>query len=211
MTGNMASSRAGVTEGVMRGMTQDRLADVGSQLYQNAANQAAQAGLLAGQGNLRSDLSTQGDALTGYINLANQGIPGVANSFNTGKNLIDMQLAGGRGFQAQDQMAITDEVNRFNFNQQAPYQQYADIFNIMSGTIPGGAGVGYKPNPLDQALQGALVGAGIWQGGQEAGWWGQPQNNPLAATPTVQPALPGPSVAGFSSPPGGFAYNPYLR
>ena len=165
-SGNMASSRAGVAQGIMERGAQDRMADVGSQLYQNALNQAQSAAMTGGQQQLGADLRTQGDTLRGFGQFANIGLPGLGNAFNTGKSNLGMMLSGGQGFQQQDQLGINEDIARFNFNQQAPWDYYRNQIAMLGSTTPAGAGINPQQTPgasgLQMGLQGAMAGLGLY-------------------------------------------------
>lgn len=162
MSGNMPSTRAGVAQGIMERGAADRKGDIASQLTSNAVNQAQAAGMAGGMGNLRSDLSTMGNLLQGYGNFANIGLPGLMNAYNTGKGNIGMGLAGGSGFRDFEQLGIDEAVDRFNFQQQAPWQRYTDQLNLLSSTLPGGSQLPNNPSALDKGLQGAMTGLGLY-------------------------------------------------
>jgi hypothetical protein len=118
-------------------------------------------------------------------------MPGFNNMFNTGKSVIDMMQAGGAGFQGQEQLGINEAMNRFDFNQMSPYLTANQQLGVVNQTTPMGMGVGQLPNTpstLDQMMQGGLAGLGIYNAGQDAGWWGG-SNPALSATSFMAPQM----------------------
>lgn len=153
-TGNMAGSRAGVAEGIATRGTQDRMADVESQLIQNAINQANQAGYGGGSQNLGANLQTQGDILGGYGSQAQLGLPGLASSYATTANAAGLGL---------DAAGVLQDYN------QARLDRHRDLLGwqipLMNMTTPAGAGgVGTpytSPSWLTGTLEGIDMGAGL--------------------------------------------------
>jgi hypothetical protein len=136
-TGNQFSSKAEQSE---------RLA--GRDLQQVISD--SQGSFLANQ--LGSARGLQGSAIGNAPNVTQLGLQPGANQFNVGSV-----------FQGQNQQGITDQVNAFNFNQQAPsnlLNQYLAQFGSASGT---GAGSGFSSTPGASTNQfaGALGGAAI--------------------------------------------------
>ena len=167
---NMGASGAGQAFGTRganqtaiaaRGL-QDRAADTASQLWANAANQANAGAMAGGQMNLGS-ANKMVDTLTqGFQNYANMGL----NANNQGYNMMSQNLGNkidaGNMVQGNNQAKVDEDVNRYNFNMQAPYDRYEqnlDMYNMMklNGT-PGRTG----PSTLQNILNGAQAGAGLW-------------------------------------------------
>lgn len=137
------------------------------QLQQNASNNA---GLLA------NNLLNTGSA----VDRSNQ-------LFNT-TNLGLLQTAGAAN-QAERQNVINDQVQRFNFEQNAPYQALTDYLSYISGTNPGRNTTtttqqNMYTNPFSQMLgvgllastlfpgAGALAGVGSAMNSGASGVWG---------------------------------------
>ena len=166
MSGNTASTRAGVAEGIATRGAQDRAADIGSQLTQNALNQAQRAAMLGGQQNLGADLRTQGNILQGFQSLANVGLPGLSNALTTDINNLQMQIAGGGAFQDMAQKRINEDIARWEFEQQAPWDLWSNQLNLINATTPAGMGINPQqtpsPSALQMALQGGMAGMGMY-------------------------------------------------
>ena len=167
---NMGASGAGQAFGTRganqtaiaaRGL-QDRAADTASQLWANAATQGNAGAMAGGQMNLGS-ANKMVDTLTqGFQNYANMGL----NANNQGYNMMSQNLGNkidaGNMVQGINQRKVDEDVNRYNFNMQAPYDRYEqnlDMYNMMklNGT-PGRTG----PSTLQNILNGAQAGAGLW-------------------------------------------------
>ena len=165
---NMGASGAGQAFGTRganqtaiaaRGL-QDRAADTASQLWANAANQANAGAMAGGQMNLGS-ANKMVDTLTqGFQNYANMGL----NANNQGYNMMSQNLGNkidaGNMVQGINQAKVDEDVNRYNFNMQAPYDrlgQNLDMYNMFKlGGTPGRTG----PSTLQNILNGAQAGAG---------------------------------------------------
>lgn len=163
--GGMGGSRGQLAGGMLQGMAQDRMADVGSQLYQNALNQSFGAGMTSGQENLGGYLQNQQQLLGGASQLAGRGLPGIGDAYGTGISNLQTLLAGGTGFQQQQQLGIDEAIARFNYNRDQPYRDIADKTGLYSGIhFPTGQAVSAPPgmNTLDAILSGAQAGAGIY-------------------------------------------------
>ena len=173
MGGNMASSALGNNSTLAQGFAQDRKADIGSQIYQNAINQAQGAGMGAGGQNLNAGLSNQQQLLGASGSLASQGLPTLANANVTSQGNINQLQQGGQGYEMYDQQGITDEVNRFNFNQNAPWETAAnkvDLYNATSMTPSPTVG----NNTFGNAVQGAQFAGGLYDA-----YKGTQNQNPL--------------------------------
>ena len=157
-TGNMASSRAGLTEGVLTRGALDRAGDIQSQLMQNALNQAQGAAMGAGGQNLRAALGTQGDIFGGYGSMAQYGLPGMGDAYRTGLGNINLLQGAGDFMQRYNQSLLN-----------APRDLLGWQIPLINQTTPAGVGSLPSPytqtNPLEGIQQGMQTGAGIWD------WW----------------------------------------
>lgn len=200
-TGNMASSRAGVAQGIMERGAADRRADIASQLTQAATGQAQQAGMTGGLQNLAAQLQTQGDVLGNLRGFAGQGLSMLPSAYNAGAGSAGlMSQAGGT---MQDYLQGMRDLNRqqFYYDQALPQQfaqnQLQTLSNVgqtfgkqESETSTGLGNVAMQLGAAYLTGGGSLLAGGLMGGGGGG-------------------ALPGPSVGGFSAPSGGFGFNPY--
>lgn len=160
-SGNMASSRAGLTQGVLTRGALDRAGDIQSQLLQNALNQSQDAAMQGGIGNLRADLDTQGDIFGGYGSAAQYGLPGLEQAYRTGARNIDMLKQSG-DFMQQYNQALLD----------APRNLLGWQIGGINQTTPAGVGNLGTPftstSPLMGLMTGFDMGAGLWDAWQNA-------------------------------------------
>jgi hypothetical protein len=143
-TGNQFSSKAEQSE---------RLA--GRDLQQAISD--SQGSFLANQ--LGSARGLQGSAIGNAPNITQLGLQPGSNQFNVGSV-----------FQGQNQAGINDQVNAFNFNQQAPSNQLNQYLAQLQGVAGSGGGAGSSStqsagnstNPFAGALGGAAIGSSLF-------------------------------------------------
>ncbi len=172
-SGNMASSRTGIAEGMARGMAQDRISDVTADIYNNAFNQAV-------EGALGQDRT----ALSGAQGLGTLGLSGLGSAYGSGADNLKLQLGGGQGFQDQIQRVIDEDMARYNFNQQAPMNNYQQQLALLTQTLPGGGQLPNTANTFDRLTQGAQMGMGLYDafrgiggGSTQPDIWNIPSND----------------------------------
>jgi hypothetical protein len=136
-TGNQFSSKAEQSE---------RLA--GRDLQQAISD--SQGSFLANQ--LGSARGLQGSAIGNAPNVTQLGLLPGANQFDVGSV-----------YQGQNQLGVNDQVNAFNFNQQAPTNQMNDYLQQLLGIAGAGSGSSFQSQPGASTNQfaGALGGAAI--------------------------------------------------
>ena len=172
-TGNQFSSKAEQSE---------RLA--GRDLQQAISD--AQSSFLGQQ--LGSARGLQGNAIGNAPNITQLGLQPGLNQFNVGSV-----------FQGQNQRGITEDVNRFNFNQQAP----ADLLNQYLAQITGVAGAGSgssvsstpgaSTNPFAGALGGAAIGNSLYNS------FNSGPTAPNFTNPSPQPSTNGANALGINA------------
>ena len=103
------------------------------------------------------------------------------------------QQVGGQ-YQAQQQNAINEEMARFNFDQNAPFERATQYVNTLQGTPWGSSSTtGPNPNasnPIANAAGGAMMGAAL------PGMFGAYAS---AAGPTAAPMLMSMGPAGWAA------------
>ncbi len=164
VAGQQGGTKLGQQSALATAMTGDRNADIGASMYQNAVNTANRDAMFAGQQNLGAQMD-----------LYQLGSAGLNSAYNMNAGNLQNQYLAGTGRQGYDQSQLTDSVNRFNFNQQEPYNAMTREMDIYNS---GKAGQ-YAPrqtstgmNTWESLSNGAQFGAGIYGAGQDAGWWG---------------------------------------
>lgn len=122
---------------------------------------------------MAQDLARRQAGIGGFGQIA-QGAPSLA-----AQDYIDLAArlqAGGMGEQ-KAQEYIQDAVNRWNFSQQAPYNQLQAMSGIIQGGNPGGTTTTTSPNPnqgnpIAGIIGGATSGAGLASALKLTGPWG---------------------------------------
>jgi len=170
---DIASNRAIAQRGF-----NDLAADTYSGLYQNALNQAQQAGYGAGSMNLASGQGLDQNMLQGYGSFAGLGSDFLNRAYGIGQSNIGMGIGAGQQDLGYQQSIIDAERAKWDFNQNAPWiaqQQKMAMLprfgNAMGTPLPPGFGTG-GTSAFAGALQGMQSGLGIYGMGQDAGWWG---------------------------------------
>lgn len=163
--GGMGNTKALQGSALAQGMAQDRAADIGSQLWMNAANQAQNAAMSSGMANLGSANQWRGDIMRGYQGTAGTGLPLLNQAFNMGQIGNQNRLQSGVFRQNQQQRNLDAEQARWNYNQNLPMNWYNQQMGALQGSIFG-APVGTNQNSLGgfmntaQGVMGLLSGLG---------------------------------------------------
>ena len=123
--GLQGSTKLGQGSALAQGMASDRLADVSSGLYQNAANQAQNAAMTAGQQNLQGNVNL----LDSY---GRYGQSGMNNAFDMNQGMMSNQLLAGQGQQGYNQAGIDYNRQQFNEQQQNPWVYESQRLNNLS-------------------------------------------------------------------------------
>lgn len=148
----------------------DRAADVYANLYTNAVNQALGAGMGAGELNLSSGQNFDTAMVQNYGNFGNLGGNMLGRGFDAGRAALEPGMIAGATDLGYAQDLINAEMNKWNFEQNAPWlalEQQMGMLPRYGNAQPGGG-----QSALAGAIQGLQTGLGIYGMGQDAGWWG---------------------------------------
>ena len=118
-SGQQGSTKGGQQSALAQSMTGDRNADIGASIYQNAVNQSHQAGMSAGTQNLNA-----------HQNMLGLGANALNNAAGLNQTGLQNQYMAGSAQQQYDQSVLSDDVARWNFDQQAPWNDASDRMNI---------------------------------------------------------------------------------
>ena len=168
--GMAGSSRQGIAEGLALSNAQNRLSEIGSTQDETMASQMRSSGISLG--NLSRDLGTSAN-----LNMANfmagqygQGIDAGKAALSLGPTIQGMygvpgQSLYGIGQQVHDQqmLPMQESIDRYYYNQQAPWNDLNMFSSIVNG-IPGGYGTTTQVetsggSKLGSAAGGAMSGA----------------------------------------------------
>ena len=171
MGGGGGNTKFGQTGALGQALTDQNILGFGTGLW-GQANQMANANAYgAGSQNLNSANNLQGQLLSNYGNYAQLG-QGAANSaYDMGKSNIGMQMAGGNFQDAYNQSLIGADMDKWNFEQNAPWADQQQRQQLTQSWLNPGA-IQYGNSPFQNALAVGQTAAGIASGGADAGWWG---------------------------------------
>jgi hypothetical protein len=165
-SGQLGGSRQGIAEGLAARGTSEATGDALAALYSDAY----------GQG-----LDAQGRALA-------------VGPQTMQASMMPSQAVGqvGQFYRGQDEMALQSDMDRYNYNEQLPYQNLSNYMNVLQGAPWGSSttGQGPKGNPITGALGGAMMGAAI------PGMLGPAGMGLMAANPAAWPFMLGGAALG---------------
>lgn len=166
ISGNTNSSRTGIAEGLVeRGLAQQSAnlgASLRSQAFQNGLTLAQQQ---AQNNNTQKLAALSGQGVLGTAAASGGNTAGNSSVANTGA-LDTLAMTGGAGLQASDQAALTNQLQRYQFDTQSPYANVTELMKIIgsgnwgSSTTSSGTGTSTEkstPSTLDTISKG--VGA----------------------------------------------------
>ena len=146
--GSYGSSRNEMAEGQAAGALSNQMNQTSQGMYQNAwntnnANQMSALGQLgqnqANQASLNSQLFNQGT--TQNLNAQSIGLNGFSNALNGPLSMLGALGSVGANQQTQNQNQINDATNRWNFDQNAPYNNLVNYAGLINGNAAlGGSG-----------------------------------------------------------------------
>lgn len=171
--GGQGSTKFGQSGALGQAMTNQNIANFGSGLWQNAANQANTGAMNAGSQNLASANALDQNLMNQYGQYAQLGSNMMGQGYDMGTNNLGLGLQAGQIQQGYDQSLIDAQMAKHNFEQQAPWLATENKLNMINGQKMGSAPQTTGMNPWQGAMQGALGGLGLYGAGQKAGWWGQ--------------------------------------
>lgn len=170
--GSYGSSRNEMAEGQAAGQMGNQMYDTANQMYGNTYNTQQTQSLNA----LNSLGQNQLNQANTGINLFNQGNQQQLNDMNIGLSnyaqtlnmpISMLQQLGQNGLQQyqQDQNVLNDATNRWNFNQNAPWQNLGQYKAMVDGTSQyGGSGVSNSYTPIQPTNMAGNVAGGLLSG-----------------------------------------------
>lgn len=123
MSGQQGGTKNQQNTALAQGMTADRNADVASQIYQNATNQANTNAMTAGQ-----------QSLNAYGQAAGLGMQNMGLGFDIYQQGLQNQLAAGQGYQNYAQQGADFDRAAWDQNQQNPWLYEAQRLGNLSNT-----------------------------------------------------------------------------
>lgn len=153
-------------------MTNQAIQQFGTDMWQNAANQAAQAGMSAGAQNLAGANAFDQSMMGNYQNFGQLGGALTGQGYDMGRSNLGLGLQAGQIQQGYDQSQIDADMAKWNFEQQAPWTALDTQLGMINQQKMGGAPGNVGLNPWEGLLQGAQTGLNVYNAGQEAFGWG---------------------------------------
>lgn len=157
MAGGSGSTKLGQQNALTDSLRRQEVSQFGSGLFQNAANMATRAGMDAGTQNL----GFQQNLLDQFQQYGALGAGLIGQGFDMDRGILDMGMNAGQFQLGYDQSLIDAEMDRWNFEQMAPWTALQTQLGMLPG--PGGFSPGTPGmSPWEGALQGAQAGLGLW-------------------------------------------------
>jgi hypothetical protein len=172
LTGGGANSKFGQEGALAQAQANRNITDMGVGLWSNAAYGADRNAMGAGGQNLNSANALQGQLLSNYGNYAQLGSGMANNAYDMGKSNIGMGMAAGTFQDAYKQSQIDADMQKWSFEQQAPWDEVNNKLIMMKAQGLGGQPNNVNVNPYAAGMQGALGGMGLYNAGKNQGWWG---------------------------------------
>jgi hypothetical protein len=181
--GGQGNTKFGQQGALGQAMTNQNIANFGTQLWTNAANQANQGAMQAGMQNLNSANMLDQNMIQGFGQMGQLGGNLAGRAFDMGLGNLNLGLQAGQLQQGYDQSLTDADVARHNFGQQAPWIAQRERMDMLNSTrsnyTPGTPGM----SPWEGAMQGAQGALGLYNGMQNSGMFGGGGNSPYPARP----------------------------
>lgn len=166
-SGNINSSRTGVSEGIVqRGLAQ-QAGDLSAQLQANAYNTGAGLNSSEQQANNNANLSAMTGAGALGSSLFGGGLGAMGQGINDQGNLFNLAGTGAAGAQAGNQLNDTNAQQMYQLLSQAPFQGLNQFWNIVGGQNYGSSTQGTLNSQINQqqtpsiySTLGSLLGLG---------------------------------------------------
>lgn len=143
-------------------MADQQKQEFGQNLYTNALNQATQAGMTGGQQNLGAGQRFGDQMMQGYQRFAGLGMPQLGAAYQAGQGNLQSMMGAGQYLRDFDQQNIQADMDRWNFEQQAPWTALQNQLSMFMGALPGAPSQGAPGmTSWEGALQGAQAGLGL--------------------------------------------------
>jgi hypothetical protein len=186
MLGGEGNTKFGQRGALGQAMANQNIAGFGADLWGQANQMANQNAFGAGSQNLAAANQLQGQLLSNYGNYAQLGAGMSNNAYDMGKSNIGMQMAGGNFQDAYNQSLIDADMNKWNFEQQAPWVDQQQRQALTQSWVNPGA-IQYGNSPFQNLLAVGQTALGLASGGADSGWWGGGGGSNASTTPLVGP------------------------
>jgi hypothetical protein len=137
-TGNINSSRVGLAEGVVQRGLAEKAADISSTMRNDAFTNGLSAALSQQQGANASRLGALSGLFGAGSGAAGTGAGLTSQSINDVGNLFGIANAGGAGQQSANQANLDNQLSRYQFGANAPFDALKNFMSIVGGQQWGG-------------------------------------------------------------------------
>jgi hypothetical protein len=155
-----------------QGLTDQNIAQFGSDIWKNAANQSNQMGFNAGSQNLGSANNFDQNMVNNYGQYAQQGANMVGQGYDMNTNNLGIGQNAGGLQQGYNQSVADSSRAQWDQDQNQPWIDQKNRNDFLQSYAVGQPYQDGGMTGLEGAWQGAQTGAGIYGMGQDAGWWG---------------------------------------
>lgn len=155
-TGNMNSTRAGVSAGIAQRGLADKTADVSSAMRGAAWNTGLQASQ-ADQQSLLSSIMGQGNLAQGQMST---GLGALGQASDMQKNNLDQSVLASSMLDQYGQNAIDNGLQKFQYQQSAPWSNLANYWNVVGDKSWGGTTTGMSKQQDNPSTM-SSIGSGV--------------------------------------------------
>jgi hypothetical protein len=167
-----------------QGLANQNIANMGSNLWMNAANQSNQNAMNAGSQNLGSANNFDSNLLSNYGNYGQLGSRMMGQGYDmNSENLGIGQNAAGLQ-QGYDQTVADSSRAQWDQDQNQPWMDQKNRNDFLQSYAVGQPYQDAGMSGWEGLTNGAMTGLGIYGAGQDAGWWGGNQD-PFGGTSTA--------------------------
>ncbi len=172
-TGNVNSSRRALAEGVVERGLAEKTADVSNSLRGQLYNSGLDLAQREAQASNNDSLSAMMARLTGGNTAANTGVNAGANSVAQQKGLFDIASQGIAGQQAGSQAGLDEQMAKYMFGTNAPFDALNNFWNIVGSGNWGGTTHTQGTSNTQQTSTGSIfdgIGKGLGAIGTVGSW-----------------------------------------
>ena len=180
MMGGGGNTKFGQQGALGQAMANQNIAGFGADLWGQANQMANTNAFGAGTQNLGSANLFDQSMMNNYGRMAQMGGNMLSDAYDMGTGNIGMQNQAGQQQNQYAQSLIDAQMDKWNFNQQAPWADLQMRNQLAQSWMNPGA-IQYGNSPFQNILAGAQTALGGYQAGQDAGWWGNGTPNPNQA------------------------------
>lgn len=170
-TGNINSSRRAISEGIVQRGLAEKAGDISSTLRGAMYDKGLD--LASGNANFNTGASLDAMKAAGALGtgMVGQGVDAQGKAVATQGGLFDIANAGGQGLQQEKQLTFDEQMARYGFDTQSPFDALNNYWNIVGSQNWGGQQTGTKTSSpsIWQTIGGMMSATGNLVGGFTGG------------------------------------------